>query len=212
MMHQEFEKRLISQEDRPTMTVFAGVNGAGKSTLTKILAHNNKDFLIIDADAIARRLNPSDPAKANVAAGRQTIRLVNDCITKGKNFTIETTLSGGNALRQMKAAREQGFHINLYFLGLDSVYLHIERVAQRVATGGHDIPEDLIRQRYKTSLENLPKAMQLSDNVYLIDNTDVYTIKLEKKHGQIRFQAPELPEWVRRAGADLFRQQIQDNY
>jgi len=155
--------------------------------------------VIIDADAIARRMNPADPEKANMAAGRETIRLVNDAIATGKNFTIETTFGGGNALRQMNAAKQQGFHINLYYIGLDSVDLHIDRVAQRVSKGGHHIPEDLIHQRYKTSHENLPKAMRLADNTYLFDNTEVYAIKAEVQRGHIRFQAPESPEWVQKA-------------
>jgi predicted ABC-type ATPase len=201
------------------MTVFAGVNGAGKSQLTEILAHHNQDFLIIDADAIARRLNPSDPEKAALAVGRETIRLVRDAIEAGKNFTIETTLGGGNALRQMKAAKEQGYHINLYFIGLDSVEHHIDRVAQRVSKGGHDVPVNLIRQRYKTSHENLLKTLR--DNLFVIDEK-IAELQgkipatsdpkvLQSKVSQLNSVIDAIHAALQRVGQEIFTIQNQQN-
>ena len=92
------------------MTVFAGTNGAGKSELTSILKHKSPQTEIIDGDAIARQLNPKDPAKANIEAGSETLRRVDACIQQRKDFSIETTWSGGNALRQMEKAKQAGFH------------------------------------------------------------------------------------------------------
>ncbi|WP_145950043.1 zeta toxin family protein [Paenibacillus sp. Y412MC10] len=187
----------------------AGTNGAGKSELTNILKHQSPETEIIDADAIARQLNPKDPAKANIEAGRETLRRVNVCIEQGKDFSIETTLGGGNALRQMEKAKQAGFHVNLYYVGLESPELHIDRVAQWVSKGGHHIREADIRRRYHTSLRNLPKAMKLADHSFMFDNTEVYKIKLETEHGLIRFQDPELPRWVKEAVKDWKAEQTQ---
>ena len=43
----------------------------------------------------------------------------------------------------------------VWFCGLRDAAQHIQRVRLRVARGGHDIPEDRIRQRCRTSLLNL---------------------------------------------------------
>lgn len=202
MMEMEKSENLNTLKNKPSMTVFAGTNGAGKSELTNILKHQKPGLEVIDADAIARELNPKNPEKANMEAGRETIRRVNDCIENRRDFTIETTLGGGNALRQMQKAKQAGFHINLYYVGLESAELHIDRVAQRVSKGGHHIDEADIRRRYHTSLENLPKAMRLADHSYIFDNTEVYKIKLEVNQGLTRYQDPDLPKWVKGVVSD----------
>jgi len=181
------------------MIVFAGVNGAGKSHLTKILSDRLAGYQIIDADAIARNLNPSNPEKANMAAGRKALRLVDEAISARRNFTIETTLSGGNAIRQMQKAREMGYHVSLCYVGLNSPGHYIERVRQRVLQGGHFIPAETIRHRYVTSFENLPKAMRLANEVFLFDNSKFYETKVEIKENQIVRQAPDLPDWAIKA-------------
>lgn len=80
-------QRLLTPENSPTMTVFAGTNGAGKSNLTEILDYKGKNSEVIDADAIAREMEISD-----IAAGRETLKRVKECISEGRNFSIETTL------------------------------------------------------------------------------------------------------------------------
>jgi predicted ABC-type ATPase/predicted nucleic acid-binding Zn-ribbon protein len=197
MMDREISQKHLTSENKPTMTVFAGTNGAGKSELTNILKHQNPEVEIIDADAIARKMNPKNPAKANIEAGRETIRRVKECIEKKRDFSIETTLGGRNVLRQMEMAKKAGFHINLYYVGLANVELHIDRVAQRVSKGGHDIPEADIRRRYESSMKNLPTAMRLAHHSFIFDNTEVYKIKLEAENGLTRYQDPNLPNWVK---------------
>ncbi|MGG3471424.1 zeta toxin family protein [Neobacillus pocheonensis] len=198
-MNMEIEKRLITPpNEKPLMIVYAGTNGAGKSHFTEIVQHQNPNVEIFDADALAKKLNPLDPAKANMEAGRQTIKNVYEAIEQGRSFSIESTLGGTNAIRQMNAAREQGFHVRLYYIGLDSAEHHIERVAQRVAQGGHHISDEDIRRRYQSSLDNLPKAMRLADDTYVFDNTKVFTIKLEVQQGLIQYRDPQTPHWVER--------------
>ncbi|PAD72842.1 zeta toxin family protein [Paenibacillus campinasensis] len=192
-------KRYQPLDDRPSMTVYAGTNGAGKSELTKILKHRNPDIVVIDADEIAKSYSHLPKNRADFAAGREAVKLVRQCIEEGKSFSIETTLGGKNVLNQMQLAKKSGFSINLYYVGLDSVDLHIDRVAQRVAKGGHHIPEEDIRRRYVTSLENLPQAIRLADRSFLFDNSNVYQIQAEVYRGQIRYQAPpsEITSWAK---------------
>lgn len=190
----EHLQKLLTPENSPTMTVFAGTNGAGKSHLTQILDHKNKGIETIDADAIARDMKIS-----NIAAGREAVKKVRDCIANGRDFSIETTLGGQNVLRQMEMAKKAGFQVDLYYVGLKSVDVHLSRVMHRVAKGGHDIPKEDILRRYVTSQQNLPKAMRLADRSFIFDNTHVYQLQAEVNRGKTIYQAPsnEMESWVK---------------
>ncbi|MFB8378195.1 zeta toxin family protein [Paenibacillus taichungensis] len=192
-------RKWTTPESSPSMIVFAGTNGAGKSQLTNILKHQHPDVKIIDADAIAKTMSHLPQRQADFAAGREAVKQVRDSIKTGTDFSIETTLGGQNVLRQMEMAKSAGFNINLYYVGLDNVNLHIDRVAQRVAQGGHHIAEEDIRRRYTTSLENLPKAMRLADRTLIFDNSEVYKVQAEVYRGQTRFQSEDMSPWVKTA-------------
>jgi predicted ABC-type ATPase len=127
--------------------------------------------IIIDPDAIAKSLNPSYPREADLSAGRKAVKHIRELIVHKQNFAIETTLSGSFALRHMHIAKENGYWVALYYIGLQDVQMHIDRVASRVEQGGHWIAEADIRWRYGHSLSNLKSALKLSDQVILIDNT-----------------------------------------
>ncbi|MDR6726200.1 putative ABC-type ATPase [Paenibacillus amylolyticus] len=182
---------------KPVMTVFAGTNGAGKSTLTKNF--NDQLGQIIDPDAIAKEINPRHPESVSPSAGREAIKRVRECIKSGKSFSIETTLAGKNAIRQMEQAKEAGFEINLYYVGLKSVEYHIERVEMRVKNGGHHIPEEDIRRRYDRSIGNLPEALKLSDRSFIFDNTSKFRLIMEVEKGNVQTISKDIPQWVKGA-------------
>lgn len=73
----------------------------------------------------------------------------------------------------MREAKAAGFSIDLYYVALDNVERNIERVQFRVALGGHDIPEDAIRRRYKGSFDHLPQALALADEAVIVDNSEI---------------------------------------
>ena len=76
----------------PALTVFGGPNGSGKSTLIAKLEFEGRDNLL-DADAIAKRMNPSNPRQTAVAAGRELIRRTREYLENRESFAIETTLA-----------------------------------------------------------------------------------------------------------------------
>ncbi|MEK4433083.1 zeta toxin family protein [Paenibacillus sp. FSL M7-0802] len=182
--------------NKPVMTVFAGTNGAGKSTLTKQLVGRIGE--VIDPDAIAKSINPDNPESVSPAAGRETLNRVKECIRSERSFSIETTLSGKTAIRQMEQAKASGFEVDLYYVGLKNVEYHISRVEMRVAQGGHFIPEEDIRRRYDRSLKNLAIASNIADRTYVFDNTSEFTQLLEiNERGQVHYLVDKLPEWAR---------------
>ena len=184
--------------NQPLMNVIAGNNGAGKSTITAILLQHLYLGEVIDADAIAKELNAKFPEQVGLSAGREVLRRVKKCINTRRDFCIETTLSGGNAIRQMYAAKQSNFEITLYYVGLPSVELHISRVAARVRAGGHFIAEQVIRDRYDRSIRHVSQALSWVDHAVFIDNSLAPTVVLQWDSGITQYAADPLPNWITR--------------
>ncbi|MEC0245911.1 zeta toxin family protein [Paenibacillus chitinolyticus] len=184
-------------DTKPIMTVFAGTNGAGKSTISLQM----REWLgeLIDPDQIARELKPDDPRGADLSAGREAVRRIRSLIQRGQHFAIETTLSGTFVLKHMQIAKENGYDIVMYYIGLQDVQMHIDRVASRVEQGGHWIAEEDIRFRYGQSLQNLKPALAIADQVIIIDNTYVPSIIAEMMHGKLIFCVKSIPAWSENA-------------
>ena len=79
---------------------------------------------------------------------------INECVDTGHNFAFETTLSGLAYLKKIALWHAHGYQVKLWFLSLPNEDIAISRVARRVLQGGHNIPEDVIRRRFKAGLEN----------------------------------------------------------
>lgn len=180
-----------------TMFVFAGNNGSGKSTIRNLIVDRLGLSVNIDPDALARKIDTGHPEKSRVSAGKEAIRIARECIRNKWDFTVETTLAGGNVIRQMRDAKEQGFEIIMFYVGLGDVRLNIERVATRVKNGGHHIESEDIIRRNVTSMNNLLSHLNLLDQLVVIDNSKTDgEIILEADKSGIKYYLDELPEWV----------------
>ena len=114
-------------------------------------------------------------------------------------FTIETVMSHESKLDFMRAARDHGFRIYLYYISTSSPEINVGRVATRVIRGGHDVPEDKIRSRYERSLRNLHEAILLSDRAYIFDNSESshqWIAEYDGATGELRYKEDEIPQWV----------------
>ena len=192
------ESRIMNQNSpSPTMYVFAGNNGSGKSTIRNLLIDKLGIEINIDADSIARRLNPNYPESKQFAAGKEAVKMVYECINESKSFSIETTLGGKNAIRQMKQAKVMGFNITMFYIGLHHVNQNITRVALRVKNGGHDIPTKDILKRNETSMRNLLNNLDLINNLIVVDNSKSGgEYVLQTSDGRVTFKSYNMPEWA----------------
>lgn len=183
---------------KPILTIIAGPNGSGKSTFTRATSEALR-IPVIDPDLEARNLQRDNPEGAAIAGGRQAIKRARAYLDSGESFAVETTLSGNTYLRMMVEAKVRGWQVNLIYIGVDNVLTCIERVAQRVATGGHNVLQEDIRRRYTRSLANLLVALQHADSALIFDNsTKVGYQKLVTIENQtVTEQARLLPEWIR---------------
>ncbi len=184
-------------ETKATMFVFAGNNGSGKSTIRNLIIDRIGVSVNIDPDALARRINPAQPETARVSAGKEAIRLARECLDNHRDFSIETTLSGGYAIRLMKEAKLKQFEITMFYVGLGDPNLNIERVASRVRNGGHHIPTKDILLRHHSSIQNLLENLDLLNDLIVIDNSALDgQIVLESNNGRLKHLQSNLPDWV----------------
>lgn len=152
--------------------IIAGCNGAGKTTASvSILPEILECREFVNADEIAKGLSPFNPESVAIEAGRLMLERINVLIEGDKSFSIETTLSTRSYNKLVEKAHSRGFKVQLLFFWLPTPEHAIERVAQRVREGGHNIPVDVIRRRYKAGIENLFNIyMPIVDSWMLIEN------------------------------------------
>jgi predicted ABC-type ATPase len=141
---------------RPKIVIIAGPNGAGKTTFAEEFLVKEAGFPeFINADSIARGLSPFAPEKAALQAGKVMLAEIERRVGSRKSFALETTLSGRIYARRIPIWQKAGYHVQLVFLSLPAVELALERVKARVAQGGHDIPEHVLRRRFAAGLRNM---------------------------------------------------------
>jgi len=159
---------------RKRLYILAGCNGAGKTTASKELIPEILDCQIfVNADEIAFQMSPFHPESVAIQAGRIMLSQIQELLHAGESFTFETTLSAKSYKSIILQAKELGYEITLIFMWLNSVELAIERVETRVKEGGHHIPTDTIRRRYKAGLLNLFKIyLPIVDNFMIFDSTN----------------------------------------
>lgn len=138
--------------------VLAGTNGAGKSSIAGArFRAGGADYF--NPDEATRQIREAEPSlsldDANSRAWNEGKRLLERAIAERLDFAFETTLGGRSITDLLQSAITAGIEVSVWFAGLASPELHIERVRSRVARGGHDIPEENIRRRYDASRENL---------------------------------------------------------
>ena len=168
--------------------IIAGPNGAGKTTFAKkflpLYAHCEH---FINADLIAQGLSPFSPSIAGMKAGRIVLKEIQELSDKGATFAFETTLSGKTYLSLLRDLRKRGYRAHLFFLWIPSASLALERIKDRVAGGGHDVPAEDVRRRFRRSVDNFFKAYEsLLDSWMLFDNSDETPyLVAEKESGKL---------------------------
>jgi predicted ABC-type ATPase len=164
----------MTRKAPPRLYVLAGVNGAGKSSVGgAMIRAAGADYY--NPDEAARALIAANPGleqvKANAAAWRQGKRLLEKAVAQRLDFAFETTLGGGTMTRILTEAAEAGFEVRVFYVGLSTPELHVERVRRRVEAGGHDIAEDDIRRRWRHSRMNLVRLLPALTELRLYDNS-----------------------------------------
>ena len=160
--------------------IIAGSNGSGKTTLANTLL---PDFLgcseFVNADLIAAGLSPFNPDSMAIQAGRLMLERIQNLTNEQKDFAFETTLATRSYAPHIKQWIKKGYAVHLIFLWVREVNISIERVKKRVQMGGHFIPENIIRRRYKRGIYNFLNIYQpLVTSWEIYDNSSIEHVKL----------------------------------
>ncbi|HEV3111970.1 MAG TPA: zeta toxin family protein [Candidatus Binataceae bacterium] len=197
------------------LILIAGPNGAGKTTLAGS-ADFQKQLKLFPAGPV-RLFNPDEAAKvyyasspgitveaANLWATNAIPAQVVQCIDAGENIAVETVLSSDKYESVIHHAHSAGYQVGMIYLALESAKVSKARVAKRVATGGHPVPDNRLRPRWHRSLDNLVKFAPMLDGLllFLSSSTRGLTLLAEKYEGQLLwYGGPLFPNLRQRLGA-----------
>ena len=202
----------------PRLYIISGCNGAGKTTASyTMLPEMLECSEFVNSDEFAKGLSPFQPEKSSIQAGRYMIAKIRYLLNKQLDFGLETTLATRTILKTVKMAQAAGYTITLLYFWLNSPELAIERVKARVEAGGHNIPEETIRRRYRVGIDYFfHDYAPICDRWVLADNSqipfrviadgsklDVINIKDRETYEKIRKMAQECHKYDEEDGEIL---------
>jgi predicted ABC-type ATPase len=152
--------------------IVAGPNGAGKTTFARDFLPRDSVRRFINTDLIAAGLSPLDPSTAQLTAGRIFLAELDRVSAGGGDLAFESTLSGLTYLPRLRRWKAAGYTIEIIYLKLDDVRISLQRIAARVRTGGHNVPEADARRRFHRSWNNFEHYYRpLADRSWVFDVT-----------------------------------------
>lgn len=174
-------------------TIIGGIDGTGKSSLTGVLKAERNDLgQIIDVDKLNARFGGD-----KILGGKEAVKRIDQCLEMGVSFTQETTLSGKRTAITAARAKEAGYAVRLYYVGLESLEESLSRIANRVRKGGHDIPSEDVARRYARCIEDLLQILPYCDEAWFYDNENGFRLVGEYRNGEIVLLGEQLPSWIK---------------
>ena len=157
----------------PDIVALAGPNGAGKSTIGPVLLRETLGIsTFVNADVIAQGLSAFDPEGAAFEAGRILLERLEDLARRRASFAFETTLAGRAYLNRIAGLTALEYRFHVVFLWLESAELAVARVEERVRSGGHAVPAEVVRRRYCSGIDNFLRLYRpLATTWRLYDNS-----------------------------------------
>ncbi|MES2219283.1 MAG: zeta toxin family protein [Pseudomonadota bacterium] len=165
----------------PHLIMIAGPNGSGKTTTAPALLDKALNIsAFVNADTIAQGLSAFKPESAAIEAGRIMLKRIWSLAAEKMNFAFETTLATRTfAINLIPKLKKENYQIHLTFLWLQSPDLAVSRVKERIKMGGHSVPEEVIRRRYKAGLKNFFSLYKpLIDSWQIYDNSNAKELHL----------------------------------
>jgi len=149
-----------------------------------------------------RRISLKDPAfNDNYLAAAISDFLRYKMIQSDSSFSFESVFSHDSKIKEIEIAKKENFKIYFYFISTSDPLINSQRIKNRVETGGHDVPNEKINDRYYRTMNNLYAAFKLSDRAYLFDNTseksnNSFNFFVEKNGDNIYLSNPNfVPQW-----------------
>lgn len=186
--------------------VLAGGNGSGKSTFYRLFLAPG-GMKLVNADLIAREINPQHPEQFSYEAAEIAAGIMKDLLYQGASFCFETVFSHESKIDFIAEAKAQGYEIILVYIHLDTPELNEARVHQRVTEGGHTVPAGKIRSRIPRTMKHISTVLPLADQARLLNNSsakDPFTEVARVIQGRCVKQVEPLPPWAAGLLKNLF--------
>lgn len=182
----------------PDLYIIGGPNGAGKTTTALRVFPALGVTAFINADIIAQGIAPLNVESAARAAGRIMLAEMESHLSRRDNFALETTLASRTLAAFVGRCKDAGYDFILIYVWLESADLAVQRVAKRVSTGGHNIPEDVIRRRYERGRANFFELYQpMADRWVVVDNSGEFSVEVARvTDGEMVILQPETWEII----------------
>jgi predicted ABC-type ATPase len=183
-------------DSRPIVVAIAGPNGAGKTTFYNAFLRQS-GLRLINADVLARTLGLGAYEAAAVA---ESIR--QEMLNRRESFAFETVFSDpvGDKIALLKQAASIGYSVVLFFIGNSGPNISRQRVAMRVAKGGHNVPAQKLVERYPRTMANLASALRELPQVWIYDNdvlSDPFRLVAITESGRLTRLNRPMPKWLK---------------
>lgn len=178
------------------LDLVVGPNGAGKSTFVEfVLAQHRPGTAFVNADVIAAERWPDAPAEHGYDASRLAAQARSELLALGEPFIAETVASHESKVDLVRRAQANGYHVHLIVV-LVPEELAVARVRARVAHGGHHVPEDKIRARYRRLWDHVSAMIELADSAEVFDNSGTGPTTVAVFVGGDPVGRPRWPTWT----------------
>ncbi len=178
------------------LDLIVGPNGAGKSTFVEfVLAANRPGVAFVNADVIAAQRWPDDPMAHGHDAALAAAEIRDALLDRGEPFIAETVASHPSKVGLVRRARHAGYHVHVLVVAVPEEF-SVARVSLRVAAGGHDVPEEKIRSRYRRLWSNVVEMIDLADSAEVFDNSGPSPVTIATFVAGDGIGRPRWPAWT----------------
>jgi predicted ABC-type ATPase len=186
----------------PTIYVIAGPPGIGKSTNGRAFVPN--DIPVENSDLLANYLKSKGEVDyQEIAFDKIIAKSKKNCLL-GIDFGVEINLGYQiphySIVRFLKEKFNYRVEVILFFT--DSLRLCLNRTFERELSGGHRVPERIVREMYANTIPLLHKNIALIDHLQFVNVTEsllspelVYSGYYPEQ--TCEFVQDNLPNWVR---------------
>jgi len=178
--------------------MLVGGNGAGKSTFYRMYLEP-RGLPFVNADDLARLAYPDAPEEHSYEAARLAEQQRHALLLGGSSFCFETVYSHPSKIDFLACAKTLGYQVILVMIHLASAQLNRARVAERVAEGGHAVPDEKVTSRIPRMLGHVRMSLPLCDLVRVYDNSfadNPFIPVLSIENGRVEQHLDPLPEWA----------------
>jgi predicted ABC-type ATPase len=181
----------------PVLHLVAGPNGSGKSSFSDFALAPVTGLPFVNADVIAAARWPEAASEHAYEAAALAAEERDRLIAERASFATETVFSHPSKLELLETANAAGYLITLHVV-LVPEELAVARVAERVRQGGHTVPEDKVRTRYRRLWGHVARAIETVEEAHVYDNSRAgapFRVVAQYRKGHL-VGSPAWPSWA----------------